>query len=436
MPDFESVVEDQGPVRRALTVTVSPERVAEQFDRAYQRLSSTVRIEGFRKGKVPRRVLEMRFADKVREDVVADLIEATCAEAIEQHGLKIVSSPRLVQKELLEEAGGLRFEALLDVRPEFELKPYKQLEVVRRIARIDDSDVDQALSALRERFAILETEEERVNVASGDVIVADLEASCDGETVERASGEGAQIEVGAGRFPDELEKQLVGVTRGIQTPLLVRLEEDHPDRELAGKLLRFDVTVREIKNKTLPALDDDFAGEVGIEGCETLDVLKAKIREDLEARAVRDAERRLRNELLEKIVDQYAFEVPEVLVDQQLGRMLSDMGVTEVPEEKVGEIRAAFEPGALKQVRAGFILDAIANAEGLEVSDDELKAVVQRQFAAAGSRVEELQNYYRRPGAVASLRSDMLRDKAVDRIIELATQRDEEVDKSQVADTP
>ncbi len=434
MIDFHSSVEEQGPVRRVLTVTVPPEHVEREFERAYKRLGGRVRVPGFRKGKVPRRVLEMRFGDEVREEVVTELIEGACADAIKEQGLDVVSRPRLIQHEL-DEQTGLRFEAMVDIRPHFELKPYKGLAADLRIVRVEEDDVDRAIAALRERYAVLETEEDRVNVAMGDVIVADLAASCDGEPLEQATGEGVQIEVGAGRLPEELEKQLVGVTRGIETPILVRFEQEHPDPDLAGKLVRFDVTVREIKNKILPRLDDEFASEVGIEGCETLEQLRTKVREDLERRERLDAERRMRNELLSSLVEAHGFEVPETLVDQQLVRMLRDMGVKEIPDDKVGEVRAALEPSAIKQVRAGFILDAIAQAEGLDVTEDELREAIKRQLVAAGSQVDAVRSYYQRPGAVATLRQDILRDKALDRVVELATRRDVEVDRSQVADT-
>ncbi|RMD81655.1 MAG: trigger factor [Candidatus Dadabacteria bacterium] len=434
MADFEATVEERGPVRRVLSVTVSAERVAREFDRAYRRLGQRVRVPGFRPGKVPRRVLEMRYGDQVREEVVSELIEATCAEAIKEQGLDVVTSPRLIQHEL-DEQNRLHFEAMLDVRPVFELKPYKGLAAERRVVRVSEEDVDKALASLRERFAILETEEDRVNVAQGDVIVADLEAFCDGQPLAKGTGQGVQIEVGSGRLPEQLEKQLVGVTRGIRTPILVRFEHDHPDPDLAGKLVRFDVTVREIKNKILPALDDEFAAEVGIEGCQTLADLRAKIREDLERREQADADRRMRNEVLAALVEAHEFEVPEALVEDQLVRMLRDMGVTEVPEDKVGEVRQALEPAATRQVRAGFILDAIADAEGIEVAEDELREAIKRQLAAAGSQIEAVQAYYRRPGAVAALRRDLRRDKALDRVVELATRRDVEVDRSQVADT-
>ena len=143
----------------------------------------------------------------------------------------------------------------------------------------------------------------------------------------------------------------------------------------------------------------------------------------------------MRNELLSSLVEAHGFEVPETLVDQQLVRMLRDMGVKEIPDDKVGEVRAALEPSAIKQVRAGFILDAIAQAEGLDVTEDELREAIKRQLVAAGSQVDAVRSYYQRPGAVATLRQDILRDKALDRVVELATRRDVEVDRSQVADT-
>ena len=435
MAEIESKVEDRGAVKRSLKVQVPAERVSAELDRAYARLRSNARVPGFRKGKVPRNVLEARYGRTVREDVVKALIESACAEVLETHGLDIVSAPMLVDQEL-EEQGALRFEAEVEIRPEIELGTYKGIDYTRSIQRVTEADVDTAVARLRERMAELRTEEDRVNVAGGDVVVFDMYGFSEGKPIEAASGESIQLEVGSGRFPEGFEKQLVGVTRGIRTPIDVNFPEDHSDPELAGKFVRFEVTVREIKNKILPALDDEFVRELDFKGCDTIEELRAKVREDLERHALQDADRRARNVLLEKLVDKHDFDVPDSHVHRQIVSMLHDMGVHSVPEDRAEDLRRALTPPAVKNVKARFLLDAIASAEEIDVTKEELQSEINRELAMARADAERVRSYYSEPGAIAQLHANMRRDKALQKIVELADRKDELVDKSELADDP
>jgi trigger factor len=432
MSDLQVTIREEGPVKRRLEIRVPAARVSKETDDAYRRLGGRVQIPGFRRGKVPRRVLEERYADDVRTDVVRHLVEETCAEAVRENSLAVVASPEVVEHGLTDE-GGLRYIAVVEVRPSFDLGEYKGLAVTRKITRVEESDVDAMIERLRERLAVLSTEEDRVNVGPGDVIEFDMTATADGHPIEKASGTGVKMEVGAGRFPEKFEKGIVGVTRGIETPIDVHFPADHGDPELAGKLVRFAVTVRVIRNKILPKLDDDFVNDLGWEACETVEALRAKIRADLESHALRDADQRMRGELLGQLVEGHPFDVPESLVNRQMGATLRDMGISEIPEDKVDEIRAKLEPSATRQVRARFILEAIAKAEALDVTREELEQEVRRQLLAAGGEAEKLRQYYSGAGAVAGLRMDMLRQKALERLAELATHRDEFVEESRVA---
>jgi trigger factor len=197
MAEIESTVEERGGLKRELKVRVAPERVSQAVDKAYERLRARAKVPGFRQGKVPRNILEKQYGEQVHEDVHKDLIEITCAEALREHGLDIVSAPVLVGHEHAED-GGLSYTAELEVRPTFSLQEFKGRDRFRRIARITDADVDASLQRLRERMAQLQTEEDRVNVARGDVVVFDMDASAEGKAIESATGQGLTLEVGAG----------------------------------------------------------------------------------------------------------------------------------------------------------------------------------------------------------------------------------------------
>ncbi len=428
-----STVEPTGALARKLSVSVAAERVDAELGKAFQSLAGRAKLKGFRKGKAPRAVLEREYGEEVRRDVVNGLIDSACGEAIESNQLDVVIAPRLLRHDLKQD-GALEFEAEVEVRPEFSLGPYKKFEVQRKIVRVEDAHVQAALEGLRERMAILETESDRVNVEPGDVVVFDMYGFHDGEAVAGASGEGIQLETGKGGFPEDFEKQLIGVTRAIKTPIVVQFADDHHEESVAGKTIRFDVTVREIKRKVLPDLGDEFAKDLGWEDCDSLDDLRRRVRKDLEGRAGRDADGRVRSEMIETLVDANEFEVPPTLIEQTISRLAYGMGLREVPQDKVEELRATLRPRAVRQVRAGFVMDAIASSEKLEVAKEELEQALREQIMRAGDRAEEVRKYYSDASALVELHTSLLREKALERVVELSTQRDVEVDESQVAD--
>ncbi len=432
MSDIESKVEVTGPVARTIKVSVAAAAVAAELDRSYANLKRKAQVKGFRKGKVPRPILEQHYGEEVLRDVISDLIEKACGEAVRENELNIVAPPRLLDHKY--EAGqALEFAAGVELRPEFTLGQYRNLEAVRRVVRVEEQHVDKALVSLRERSAVLETVEDRVNVAPGDIVVFDMYGFHQDEAVKGASGQGIQLEVGSGRFPEDFEKQLVGVTRSIKTPINVSFAEDYANEEMAGKTIRFDVTVSEIKKKVLPDLDDDFVQELGIEGCDDLEQLRARVRQDLEARARSDADRELRQSLLEQISESHDFDLPESVVSSTVHDYVHEMGLEQAPEDKREEILKALEERARKQVKVGFVLDEIARKEEFEASREELEMRIRREMAAAGDQAEKVRQYYSQPSAIADLRTSILREKAVAKVMEEASVRDEEIDESEVA---
>lgn len=434
MTEIESTVEETGPIGRTLRVQVSPEHVRSSFDKAYRKLQGRAHLKGFRKGKAPRPMLEQVYGAEVERDVLTELIEEGCAESIREHKLDIVTAPRLVKHEYAGE-GGLSFEALVDVRPDVRLGRYKQLEVEKLVRRVEDADVDAALEVLRNRMAVLRVEEERNEVRSGDIIVFTM-FGFEGDTaVPGTSGEGLLLEVGSGRFPEDFEKQLVGIRRGEKSPITVSFSEEHADENVRGKTVRFDVTVTEIKEKVLPPVDDNLAAEAGIEGCETLDALREKIRQDLRARAQRDAERQVQNALIGQLVDAHDFEVPQAMLHETIHGYMHEMGDHHPHDsEESRNLHEALAPRARAELKAGFILDAIAAAEEIDVTREELEDRIRSQFASAGKRAEEVRRHYSQASAIAELRRNMMREKAALRVFENATVQEREVEGSKVAD--
>lgn len=438
MSDFQFSVEETGPVARTLKISVAAAHVSGAFDRAYNKLRGQAKVDGFRKGKVPRNILEKRFGADVEQDVLGQLVEEGCSEAIRENSLRLAVAPRVAEHHYSPEEG-LRFEATVELIPSFDLGNYKDLEGVLKIAIVEESEIDEAVENLRNRLAILQSEEERRVVENGDVVTLDMYGFDGDEPVSGTEQTGVQIEVGAGRFPEQFESQLLGVTLGEKAGVMVDFEEDHGNAALAGKQIRFDVTVTEIKVKIMPDVDDDFVRELGLEEGSTVEDLRSRIRDDLKGRARSEADGNLRDELLGALVDRFDFDLPESLVSEQVHERLHELGVAHaeegsIPAERLAEINDAVGKQVRAQLRAGYLLDAIAEAESVETDKAEIEARIRHQIMTAGEKADEVRQYFGRASAIAGLRTQILREKAVARLIELSSVREEEVPRDQVAE--
>ena len=435
MSEIQSTIEEAGPVARTLKVSLTPEHVRDTFDKAYKKLQGKAQLKGFRKGKAPRQMLEKVYGSEVERDVLTDLIEQGCAESIREHGLDIVTAPRLLKHDYAGE-GGLSFEAVVEIRPDVQLGEYKGLEVEKLVVRVEDKHVDSALDSLRQRMAVLRVEEDRSTVEKGDIILFDMFGFEGDEALTGASGEDLLLEVGSGRFPEDFETQVIGVERGVRTPITVTFSDEHADESVRGKTIRFEVTIKQIKTKVLPPLDDSLAEEAGVEGCETLDALRGRIRADLAERASRDADRRLQNVLIGRLVEAHEFDLPESLLHETIHGYMHEMGAGEHAHdtEESEKLHEALEPRARGELKAGFILDAIAVAEEVEVTREDLEGRIRAHLQSAGKRVDEVRRHYSKPAAIAELRRNLLREKAAQRVFETASVQEREVEESQVAD--
>lgn len=434
MSEIQSTVEESGPIARTLKVSVSAAHVRGGFDSAYRKLQGRAQVKGFRKGKAPRPMLEKVYGAEIERDVLTDLINEGCAHAIREHNLDVVTAPRLVRHEYAGE-GGLSFEAAVEIRPDVKLGQYKELPAERVIARVEDSHVDAALEGLRGRMAVLRVEEGRDTVEKGDIILFTMYGFDGDKPLAEMSGEGLMLEVGSGRFPEEFETKVVGIRRGERTPITVSFSEEHGDESLRGRTIRFDVTVSEIKVKVLPELDDNLAAESGIEGCDTLDALREKVRQDLRERARREGERRMQNALIGRLVSAHEFDVPDSMLHEAIHSYMHEMNAHPAHDsEESLKLHEALAPRAKAELKAGFLLDAIAVAEELEVSREDLENRIRAHLAQAGQRIDEVRRHYSQAGAIAELRRNLLREKAAQRVFETASVQEREVEESQVAD--
>ena len=418
-------IDTLSPVQRKVRVELPVDAVNREFARAYESLSQRARIKGFRPGKAPRSVLQGLYGDEVRGQVLSRLVENSLGEVFREQGLLVVSRPE-VEADDLGEGRVFTFSAVVEVKPEIEAKDYLALEVEKVKLAVDEAQVEVALRRLQESHAHLEPVEDRDVVQQGDLAVLDFVGSIDGKPFSEGKGENYHLEVGGGDTLPQFEEAIVGLKKDGEHTISVAYPEDHFNRELAGKVVAFSVTVREIKKKTLPPLDDEFAKDHG--ECATLDELRQRIRVRLESEVREIQTRDLKEQLLTKVIEAHPFEVPPAMVDREIRYLmerhqarLAAQGLASSGEgPSTEQVRKDLEPQALRQVRAMLLIEKIAVLEKIEVSDEEIHGRIEEVARSAGERGMALREVYRRADAREDLRSQMVFERTVDFLLQRA----------------
>ncbi len=416
-------VEEISPTRRKIAVEIPAERVASEFDRAFRSVSQSARIKGFRPGRVPRPILERYFGEDVRNRVATSLVGEGIRSAVAEAKLDVVSQPEL-DIESLSENDALRFSATVDVRPELGAIDTSGLTIERPRVVIGDEQVDQVLEQLRARYAELVPIEDRTDVGRGDFANVQISVECDGEAVPGMAVESANVEVAGGKLPPEVEERLA-LARVGETFVVDADAPDGAPPEIAGKTLRFTVTVRSIAERRLPALDDEFAKDHG--DCETLAEVRGRIAEHLDREAQHRADGVVRDRLVERLLERHPFDAPATMVERRVEDLLRELqmdlagrGLRLSSAEHETEAREKLRPRAERDVRAGLLLDVLAGQLEVEVGDDELAERIGRVLAAAGSHREQMREHYAQEHARDAVRSELRRVKALEKLVGLA----------------
>ncbi|MFT4416515.1 trigger factor [Fredinandcohnia humi] len=408
-----------------LTVEVDAEKFNQGLDAAFTKVVKQVNVPGFRKGKMPRGMFEKRFGvESLYQDALDIILPEAYEAAINETGIEPVDRPE-IDIEQIEKGKNLIFTAKVTVKPEVKLGDYKGLEVERLEETVSEEEVDAELKQLQERHAELVVKEEGT-VENGDTAVIDFEGFVDGEAFEGGKAENYSLEIGSGSFIPGFEEQLVGVAAGAEKDVEVTFPEEYHAENLAGKPATFKVKVHEIKAKELPALDDEFAKDVDDE-VETLDELKTKTRNRLEESKKRDAENHLKDTLIELAADNAEIDVPEAMVNTELDRMVREFeqrlqmqGMNldlyfQFSGQDEKALREQMKEDAGKRVRINLTLEAIANAENIEVSEEEVNEELEKMSAMYGTSIDELKKML---GGVDGIKEDLKIRKAIDFLVE------------------
>ena len=428
---MRSTVSQEGPTKVRISVEATPDEVAPALDRAFERLAGEVKVPGFRKGKVPRKVLEARLgADQIRQVALEEAVPQLWRQAITENEIKPITLPEIDVTSY--DDTGLTFEALFEVRPEINLPDFSRISVDRPGATVSDEELDEQVKRLQERFATLETVAHPAR--PGDFALIDLKGYRHDKEVSEASATDLLYEVGTERFVPELDKELEGKRQGDILKFNATLPETYPG-EFSGQEISFQVLVKEIRQKNLPALDDEFAKSAS--EFDTLDELRGDLRTRIEELKRVSADAEVRNRLLEKVIEEASVPVPDALVNDELSYrvarfsdQLRQAGVSidqylERTGQTEDQITDDLRGQAERNVAAQLILDEVGLREELEATEEDLQAELLSHAQAMQRKPEELREDLVSSGRMGALAADIIRRKALDLIVERAEVKEE-----------
>jgi len=425
---LQVAVTDLSQCRKDLDVEVPAEEVKAAFEKAYETYARYAKMPGFRPGRAPRAVVKQRFSKEAKDEVVQNLLQHALEHAVADHNLHVVGSPRIDDLSVGEDEP-MKFKVSLEVLPEFELKEYKGLSLTKRVERVTDEDVEDVLERFRQSAAEFVPVEDRPS-RDGDFVSINLVGKyVDPPEEEDLKSDDVQIEIGGNNVQSEFSENLRGVKADDVREFRIKYPDDFSSAGLAGKTLDFTATVVAVREKEAPELDDEFARDFG--DYETLEQLRDKIRENLVASAEARAESRLRDEAVDRILEDYDFEVPSALVDPQAAERMREFAYmlmrNGVPPQTIKEINweermNEARPQAARDLRLSLVLTRIGEAEKIEVSGSEINTEIEKmvqtaQMERGGESAEQLMARLTKDDSLSSIENRLRYQKALEAVI-------------------
>jgi trigger factor len=423
-------IEEPNSLRRKLTIEVEPDEIKHELDRAYNELKRGVVLKGFRPGHAPRNLLERFFGEQVRGEVVQKLVEEYTKKALEEHDLKPVVAPEIVTEQSdLQKDLALKFSATFDLRPTIEIKDYEGLKVPESKVEVTDEQVEEAIERFRVRQATLKKVEDRTIVEEGDYALATVEAFEDGKPMTATKTEDRLVEVSERALTHGVHEALIGGEIGKEMKASKTYPDDYSHKELAGKTVEWRATPKEIYRRELPTVDDDFAKDLDDEN---LEAFRTRVRTKLLAHAKQEADARVRQGLLDLVIERNPVELPESLVAREQSAMEAELHQTleagglshEDATERVKQSADDLKTRAEKRARTALIVDALADQEKIEVDDEALGDRVAEIVTQSGRNRDRAAEFYRKEESREALRQSMRREKALDFILSRAQRED------------
>jgi len=420
---MKTTLEDISPVKKKLLIEIDSKEVDKKLNQAYGEIRKTAKIPGFRPGKVPRKILETYFGSQVIDDVTRGLISESFPKAVDEVKTFPLGQP-ILEKEALKQGQDFNYSAIIEVRPEFEVKDYLGVDVEKELFSISEEDVKKRLEEIREANGKMASIEEERQIRDGDFVIVDYEGFEDGQLVEDVKSSNLLVKVGKNDFHPKFDEALIGLKKEDETEVDIDFEENFYHTKLAGKSVNFKIKIVDIKELVLPELNDEFASNFGAD-LKDLDSLKNELKNAITSQEEKRIDSELKQRLLEKISEGIDFELPEVLVDAEIdfsARRLNDnLERSGSSLEKAGiseaGLKKEFRPASEKRVREMLILDRIAKQDEIDINDDDLEEGYGKLAESMGQDVETVKKYYEARGQVDALKEELLKEKTLNYLV-------------------
>ncbi|MGZ6218511.1 MAG: trigger factor [Syntrophales bacterium] len=409
-------VEDVSPIKKKLLFDISWLEVKKELDTVYRDVAKKAKIKGFRPGKVPRDVLESLYKDHAEEETISNLVNRYYWEALKENKINAVTQPDIEQKGI-EADKNFTFTAVVEIEPVIDPTGYIGLELEKERHEVKDSDVEARLEEIRDMFGTMEEMEADRGVSQGDFVVIDFEGFVKGKPVKEMKAENYLLEVGSKRFIPGFEEQLIGMKKNKTEQIAIKLPDDYHAKDLAGEEIEFSVTLKNIKEKKLPEIDDKFIKN--FEKYESLDDLKEDVRKTLEEENISREDSTFKSLIIEKLLECNKFEVPQAFVNRQVAYMIDDMqkrlaarGIKrdETPE-RYKELYDLYKDEAVKIVRTILLLKHISEKEAITVSDQEVEDKIREMAQLRGQNYDSLKESLQSGNMMDDIRSEILNAK-------------------------
>jgi len=420
---MKTEIVDVNDTRKNLRVEIPHDVVDAEIERIARDYSRKARVPGFRPGKAPAKVIKQRYKDQILHDVAHDLIPPAVDEALRERGVEAVDTPD-IRDVTVEEGQPLTFTASFDTLPSFDPGEYTTLTLRRTATTVENDAVDLAMQRLRDRAARYEPVEGR-GVDHGDTLTVDLVRT--GPDGKPDNHENVSVELGAKANPPGFDEQLLGLAVGATKTFSVHYPADYPIGELANTDVSYTVTVKSLKRRVLPELDDEFAKDLG--EFDTLDALRVRVREDLEHEARHTAERELRADLMKQLAARVPFEAPPSLIERELDRRIEDFA-HRLMEQNIDPRQAGIDWNAFREsqreaareaVAGAIVLDEVARREQLDVSNEELEREIGRYAERTGRTLAAVRARLEKEGVLWRVSAGLRREKSIDFLMARAT---------------
>jgi trigger factor len=417
-------IEDKSAVKKVLSFEIPREKVTKELDKAYNELKKKADIKGFRKGKIPRKVLENRFSKDVHADVAPRLIQDSFVEAIQEHNLNIVGGPQLDPPELKPDSD-YAFDITVEVKPELPEIDYKGISLEKNRYVVSDSEIDAQIRMIQKTMAKKQKVTESRAVNDTDFVLIDYQGFLNNEPYEHTPKiENFLYRIGQNTLPEEFSEKLTGCVPVQDIEIEVAYPEDHPDDNLKGRTILYKVTLKEIQEEILPEINDDLVKGLG--SFETLDQVKDSIRENLEKGIQQRVKHELSEQIFQHLLEKYEFEVPEAMIEGELNGIISETeqaysaNNTSLEEHGLSreKLSAQYRDVAEKQARRHLILDKIITQEKLDLTEEEMDKSLEEMARGMNATVDAIKNFFKMdPRQMEYYKHTQLEKKAIDLIV-------------------